>query len=283
MRNDRQSYQDDFFRMDLPTFAEVPVREALLNAVAHRDYRLGGSIFVRQFSKRLEVISPGGLPPGITPENIIDQQNPRNRRLAEALARCGLIERSGQGLNLMVESAVRQGKPLPSLAGTSAHEVRLTLEGGVRNPAFVRFMEHLGEEAEQLLDIGLPRAGMPATGKAAVCPFEGTPCRPAGGGSGGIHRSRQRDALHPVRALYASLGAKGTHTRQRGLDRETNKALLLKHLTKHREHGAALAELRQVLPSLPMSAVQDLLKELRNEGRLQLMGARRWARWHLSD
>jgi ATP-dependent DNA helicase RecG len=46
----------------------------------------------------------------------------------------------------MVESAVRQGKPLPSLAGTSAHEVRLTLEGGVRNPAFVRFMEHLGEE-----------------------------------------------------------------------------------------------------------------------------------------
>jgi ATP-dependent DNA helicase RecG len=67
-------------------------------------------------------------------------------------------------------------------------------------------------------------------------------------------------------ALYASLGAKGTHTRQRGLDRETNKALLLKHLTKHREHGAALAELRQVLPSLPMSAVRDLLKELRNEG-----------------
>ena len=101
--------------MDLPTFAEVPVREALLNAVAHRDYRLGGSIFVRQFSKRLEVISPGGLPPGITPENIIDQQNPRNRRLAEALARCGLIERSGQGLNLMVESAVRQGKPCPAL------------------------------------------------------------------------------------------------------------------------------------------------------------------------
>ena len=85
LRNDRQSYQDDFFRMDLPTFDEVPVREAILNAVAHRDYRLGGSIFVRQFAKRLEVMSPGGLPPGITPENIIDQQNPRNRRLAEAL------------------------------------------------------------------------------------------------------------------------------------------------------------------------------------------------------
>ena len=74
--------------MDLPTFDEVPVREAVLNAVAHRDYRLGGSIFVRQFAKRLEVVSPGGLPPGITPANIIDPQYPRNRRLTAALGRC---------------------------------------------------------------------------------------------------------------------------------------------------------------------------------------------------
>ena len=112
-RNDRQSYQDGLFRYDIPTFDEVAVREALLNAVAHRDYRLGGSIFVRQYARRLEVVSPGGFPIGITPDNILDQQNPRNRRLAEALGKCGLIERAGQGLNLMVESAVRQSKPLP--------------------------------------------------------------------------------------------------------------------------------------------------------------------------
>jgi ATP-dependent DNA helicase RecG len=47
LRNDTQSYQDGLFRMDLLTFDEVPVREALLNAIAHRDYRLGGSVFVR--------------------------------------------------------------------------------------------------------------------------------------------------------------------------------------------------------------------------------------------
>src|SRR5690606_17502829 len=52
LRNDRQSYQEDFFRYDIPTFDEVAVREALLNAVAHRDYRLGGSIFIRQYSRR---------------------------------------------------------------------------------------------------------------------------------------------------------------------------------------------------------------------------------------
>jgi ATP-dependent DNA helicase RecG len=145
-RNDRQSYQDGLFRIELPTFDEVSVREALLNAVAHRDYRLGASVFVRQYAQRLEVVSPGGLPPGITPANILDQQNPRNRRLAEALAKCGLIERSGQGMNLMFENAIRQGKALPSFAGTSTHEVRLTLHGSIASPAFVRFIERLGEE-----------------------------------------------------------------------------------------------------------------------------------------
>ena len=146
LRNDRQSYQDGLFRIELPTFDEVSVREALLNAVAHRDYRVGGSVFVRQYGQRLEIVSPGGLPPGITAENILDQQSPRNRRLAEALAKCGLIERSGQGMNLMFESAIRQGKALPSFAGTSAHEVRLTLHGAMTSPAFVRFIERLGEE-----------------------------------------------------------------------------------------------------------------------------------------
>lgn len=284
LRNDRQSYQDDFFRMDLPTFDEVPVREALLNAVAHRDYRLGGSIFVRQFAKRLEVVSPGGLPAGITPENIIDQQNPRNRRLAEALARCGLIERSGQGLNLMVESAVRQGKPLPSLAGTSAHEVRLTLEGGVRNPAFVRFMERLGEDRLRSFST-MDYLALECLQREKPLPDvlkDRLPDLIAAGAVESMGRGRGTRYILSE-ALYASLGTKGAHTRQRGLDRETNKALLLKHLGRDTVHGAPLAELRQVLPSLPESAVQDLLQELRQEGRLLLSGSRRWARWHLAD
>jgi ATP-dependent DNA helicase RecG len=284
LRNDRQSFQDDFFRMDLPTFDEVPVREAILNAVAHRDYRLGGSVFVRQFPKRLEVVSPGGLPPGITPENIIDQQNPRNRRLAEALARCGLIERSGQGMNLMMESAVRHGKPLPSFAGTAAHEVRLTLEGGVRNPAFVRFMERLGNDrlsgfstldylALERLEQGRPLSPdlqdrLPALAEVGAVEVIG----------------RGKSAKYMLAAaLYASLGSKGVYTRKRGLDHHTNKALLLKHLRDQSGKGAPLSELRQVLPSLPERTVQLLLDELRSEGLIRVHGQRRWARWHLAD
>ena len=89
LRNDKQSYQDGFFRVDIPTFDERIAREAILNAVSHREYRLEGSVFVRQYARRLEVISPGGFPRGITVENLLDEQSPRNRRLAEAFARCG--------------------------------------------------------------------------------------------------------------------------------------------------------------------------------------------------
>ena len=95
LRNDKQHYQEGFFVLDIPTFNERVVREAVLNAVSHRNYQMSGSVFIRQYSDRLVVESPGGLPLGVTVENIIDRQAPRNRRIAELFALCGLVERSG--------------------------------------------------------------------------------------------------------------------------------------------------------------------------------------------
>jgi ATP-dependent DNA helicase RecG len=283
LRNDRQSYQDGLFRIELPTFDEVSVREALLNAVAHRGYRLGGSVFVRQYQRRLEIVSPGGFPPGITPENIIDQQNPRNRRLAEALAKCGLIERSGQGMNLMFESAIKQGKPLPDFSGTTEHQVKLTLKGVVEDPAFVRFMERLGEERLKsfstydflALEYVCRDKRLPEYLKARVPGLiEVGAVESVGRGKGTRYILSQ--------SFYSELGARGVHTRKRGLDRDTNKALLEKHLMKRDAEGAPLSELEQVLPALSESNVQRLLSELREEGRIFLKGKRRWARWFIA-
>ena len=281
LRNDRQSYQDGLFRMDLPTFDEVAVREALLNAVAHRDYRLGGSVFVRQYAHRLEVVSPGGFPAGITAENILDQQNPRNRRLAEALAKCGLIERAGQGMNLIFETAIRQGKPLPSFAGTSAHEVRLTLEGMVKSTAFVRFMERLGEETLRsfstcdFLALDYLHREKPLTehlksslpGLVEVGAVEAV-----GRGKGTRYILSQR--------LYAALRSKGAYTRKKGLDRETNKALLLKHIKDNATVGSRMEELLQVLPTHSRSQIQVLLRELVKAQAVHSVGATRGARWY---
>ena len=73
LRNDKQHFQERLVMHPVRTFSEIAVREALLNAVSHRDYRHPGSVFVRQFPRRIEIVSPGGFPPGITPDNILDQ------------------------------------------------------------------------------------------------------------------------------------------------------------------------------------------------------------------
>lgn len=281
LRNDRQSYQDGLFRVELPTFDEVSVREALLNAVAHRDYRLGGSVFVRQYAQRLEVVSPGGLPAGITPANILDQQNPRNRRLAEALAKCGLIERSGQGMNLMFESAIRQGKALPSFAGTSPHEVRLALHGMVASPAFVRFIERLGEEKLKSFST-YDFLALDCLRREQTVPEYLRACLPGLVAAGAVESvGRGRGTRYMLAySLYAALGSKGAYTRQKGLDRGANKALLLKHIQDNAANGAQMEEFRQVLPALSRSEIQVLLRELRGEGAIHKTGITRGARWY---
>ena len=282
LRNDRQSYQDGLFRYDIPTFDETAVREALLNAIAHRDYRLGGSVFIRQYPRRLEIVSPGGFPLGVTPENIIDQQNPRNRRLSEALARCGLIERSGQGLNLMVENAIRQSKPLPDFSGSAPHEVRLKLEGTIQDPLFIRFLERVGEEklrgfsTYDFLTLDAIAKGKPLSEIMVIR----LPGLMEAGAVESMGRGRGVRYLLS-RSFQASIGKKGAYTRTRGLDHETNKALLEKHLRENPK-GAPLSELCQVLPALSESSIQRLLNELRQEGRASLRGQRRWARWFYS-
>jgi len=284
LRNDRQSYQEDFFRYDIPTFDEVAVREALLNAVAHRDYRLGGSIFIRQYSRRLEIVSPGGFPPGITSENIADQQNPRNRRLAETLARAGLVERAGQGMNLMIEAAIKQTKPLPSFVGSAAHEVRLTLAGTVQNPAFIRFLQRLGDERLAALNT-YDYLALDAIQRDLPQPFAAELAVRLSGlvELGAVERQgRGSSARHLLsRELYAALGQPGAYTRRKGLDHETNKALLEKHLNDAGAQGAPMSELMQVLPAMSRTQIKRLMMELDVEGRAHLIGLKRGSRWHV--
>ncbi len=96
---------------EYPQFA---VREALVNAICHRDYRLRGRrIEVRMFSDRLEVISPGGLPGFITVENIKDEHFSRNPRVVSGLFQWGYIEELGLGIDRMMEVMEQAGHSPP--------------------------------------------------------------------------------------------------------------------------------------------------------------------------
>jgi ATP-dependent DNA helicase RecG len=98
-------------RTEYPPFA---VREALVNAVCHRDYRLKGRrVEIRMFADRLEVVSPGGLPGFITVDNLVEEHFSRNPRLVAGLFQWGYIEELGLGIDRMIEDMLQAGHPPP--------------------------------------------------------------------------------------------------------------------------------------------------------------------------
>jgi ATP-dependent DNA helicase RecG len=282
LRNDMHHFQDGLFVWDVPSFNEAVVREAVLNAVSHRDYRLGGSIFVRQYPRRLEIVSPGGFPPGITPENILWRQMPRNRRIAEVLSKCGLVERSGQGTRRMFEECIKESKALPDFTGTDDYQVSLTLQGEVQDLNFLRFLERIGQETQAsfstkdflLLDLIHKERPVPQELRDRV---------PGLLDRGVVERVRKGKFILS-RRFYSFVGRKGVYTRKRGLDRNTMKALLLRHIRDNSSTGSRMQEFMEVLPGLTRNQVHGLLKEMKKDGRARPLGSTRAAKWYpLSD
>jgi ATP-dependent DNA helicase RecG len=277
LRNDKQDFQDGLFVHPISTFNERPVREAVLNAVSHRNYQLGGSIFIRQYPRRLEIDSPGGLPFGITLDNILDRQNPRNRRIAEIFTRCGLVERSGQGMNLIYEELIKQSKPIPEWTRTDQYQVGMTMNGTVQDPAFVRFVEKVSKETTAVFnthDWMLLAAA--ARGEKLPKGSDGRAAKLLDLGL--IEKVKGRNYMLS-RKYYEFVGKKGAYTRKKGLDREQNLALLLKHIEENKAVGCKLEELCQVLPALRASHVKSLLQTLKGRGQVHSVGKTNQGRW----
>ena len=278
LRNDKQDFQEGLFVTPIATFSERPVREAILNAVSHRNYQLGGSIFIRQYPRRLEIDSPGGLPLGITIENILDRQNPRNRRIAEILTRCGLVERSGQGMNLIYEDLIKQSKPAPDFSRTDQYQVGLTLHGTVQDPAFVRFVEKVSKETMAFFSTQ-DWLLMSAASRGERLP-KGCETRVARLIDLGIIERGKGRTFMLSRRFYAFVGKRAAYTRKKGLDREHNLALLLKHIEENEAEGTRFEELCQVIPSLPASIVRSFLRTLQRRGKAHPVGRSSFAKWY---
>lgn len=281
LRNDKQHYQEGFFVYDIPTFNERVVREAILNAVSHRNYQMGGSVFIRQYQNRLVVESPGGFPNGITLENILDRQLPRNRRIAEILALCGLVERSGQGMNLIYELNIKEAKQLPDFTGTDENFVSLTLNGLVLDMKMLSLINQIGNDRMEILSTGDFLTINELYHEQSVTESL-KPCLKKLMDLGIVeHIGRNKYVL--ARSLYTAAGKPGIHTRVVGLDRDTNKELLLKHIRKNGDKGTPFKELQQVLPGHNRSQIQVLMRELRADGRIDCKGKTSAARWFLTE
>ncbi len=246
-RNELQFFQSGFYKIPIRTFNETVIREAILNAISHRDYNEPSSIFIRQRPREMEISSPGGFPPGVTPENILSRHRPRNRRLAEVLEKCGLVERSGQGVDLMYEESIKESKPLPDYTGSDEYLVDLVISGEVQDPKFLQFLEKIGKEklaTFQTRDLII----IDRINREQPIPDEYKPRLPYLVDQGVLEKIRGKDYILSG-TFHKSIGQRGTHTRKVGLDRDTNKMLLLTHIEKYSDDGCQLKEFMQVLPS----------------------------------
>ena len=163
---------DKLLRIDNRDYPETALREALLNAVVHREYSSSGSILIKMFSDRVEFISPGGLVSGIEVEDIMSGYSScRNSALAEVFYRLQLIEAYGTGILKIFESyktSLAQPKIevtpnvfkmiLPNLNTAPAANKTLTQEENV-----MQFVKDAGsinrKQAENLLGVSQTAAG----------------------------------------------------------------------------------------------------------------------------
>ncbi|MBI4563468.1 MAG: HTH domain-containing protein, partial [Planctomycetes bacterium] len=146
-------------RIDTPLYPPLAVREALVNALVHRDYSIdGGAVSLALFDDRLEIWSTGVLPSGLTPEKLkgMHESIPRNRLIADVFYRRGLIEKWGRGTNKILAEAKKLACPEPEfeeIAGAFVvrfrpaalpKEVSAVTEGSTRDEKVLEILRHHG-------------------------------------------------------------------------------------------------------------------------------------------
>jgi len=139
--NKKYPIQSGAYIFDLFDFNEAVIREAILNAVAHRDYSISSEVVIKQFPKKIIINNPGGFPKGVSIENILTvSSTPRSRLMTEVLEKTGLVERSGQGVDKIFSITLSEGKAEPDYSNSNMYQVSLILKTEIIDKAFHVFV-----------------------------------------------------------------------------------------------------------------------------------------------
>ena len=142
LRNGSVPIREGSYIFGIPFFNEDVIREVANNAFAHRNYRINSEIVVKQYPMKLVVVNAGGFPKGVTIDNLLTTPSiPRNRLLADILAKTGIVERSGQGMDKIFLNTLSEGKPEPDYSESDDFNVTAILSANVKDKAFAMFVQ----------------------------------------------------------------------------------------------------------------------------------------------
>jgi ATP-dependent DNA helicase RecG len=149
---------EGMFRKNIPFFPIEVVRELVVNALVHRTYTTRGDIFINIYPDRMEIHSPGRLPFGVTPKNILSQSIRRNEHLSKVFYDLSLMEKEGSGFDLVYAKLLGTGKPLPTVKETD-ERVTVIVKKQFVSKEVVRLMDKASNEfslkQKEIISMGL--------------------------------------------------------------------------------------------------------------------------------
>ena len=288
-RNPEEEIQVGLFRVPLPRFADDAVRELIANALVHRDYSARGPTLVEIRESGLSVSNPGGLLEGITVSNLLTAPpRARNPCLADAFKRAGLVERTGGGVNRAFLSQLMVGRPVPDYGRTNGNSVVVRLRAGPADrelAGYVAEARRAGQEfsLEDLLVLHEVRTERRIASARASELFE-VGEREARDvlnrlADRGLLEARGRTrgrTYHLAASLYRRFGELAQYVRVRGFDQVQQEQMVLTFVDRHGSIARCeAADLCQV----DSERASRLLRRLRDQGRLELIGHKRSARY----
>ncbi|MGO1316003.1 MAG: ATP-binding protein [Cellulomonadaceae bacterium] len=276
-------------RVSIPLVPPQAVREAIANALVHRDYTRMGAVRLQLSDDALSITSPGGFPQGVRLDNLLDDSQPRSRTLADAFKRAGLVERSGRGIPRMFESTLRIGRQSPDFSRSSDDSVVAvfpTAEADVALARYVASQEEKTGRPVRLADLQvlheLRQDGALTASEASqllqktAAETRSALARMVEEGLVEARGSGKGRTYHLTSAVYRALGSGPAYLRVRRYDPIQQQQMILTYVETHGQIARSqAAELCAITPT----QASTVLRQMVDAGHLALRGERRGAHY----
>lgn len=290
--NPEREIQVGLFRVPVPRVDLGAFREAVANALVHRDYHRLGAVHVRLDDEGLTISNPGGLVDGVTLANLLTTEpRPRNRALADAMKRVGVVERSGRGVDKIYRGLLRFGRPEPDYRRTDANNVVLRLATVDADEAFLKLVvDEEGRRGTALpIDSLIALAALRELKRlttddlAAHIQRDATQARRTletllEAGLVQAHGATKGRTYTLSPGVYQADGDKAAYTRQAAFSALQHEQMVLSYV---RQHGSIRRSEVIELCRLSPPQARDLLRRLKTAGQLVQKGERRGAHYTL--
>jgi len=293
--NPEKEIQIGLFRVPIPRVDMGAFREAVANALVHRDYHRLGAVHVRLDDQGLTVSNPGGLVDGVTLDNLLTTEpRPRNPALADAIKRIGIVERSGRGVAKIYRGMLRFGRPEPDYGRTDANNVVLQLATVDADEAFLKLVvEQENAQSGAMLPIdslivlaALREQKRLSTEELArhihrdVYRARGVLEQLVEAGLVQRHGNTRNRSYTLSAEVYRAKGDQVEYTRQAGLSRLRHEQMVLSHVE---HHGRIQRSEVVALCHLTVDQAAKLLNKMKVNGQLIQHGEKRGAFYTLPD